>query len=158
MAVGHIWYYICLKWNSIERCKLFVTASPMYRLLGKDITCDSSTIYTFSPDNGCDGWSGLSLHECQEKCKKNEQPNSNCPHQNAVCKYFTYNTQTKWCHLAEHCTQVEGNGVLLYIREENWIHQPRNGEWLSKWNHQNRNVDLLCYSNKFEWRMLLIPN
>ena len=64
----------------------------------------------------CNGWAGISLDQCKEKCTNNEVPNDSCPRKGAKCAYVHYYPATKWCHLADDtCALVnKGSGNIAY--------------------------------------------
>ena len=89
------------------------------------MTCGNEKAYTtFTGKSYCDGWSGISLEECQAKCSKNEVPNANCPRRGVKCKYVHYNRPSKWCHLADDtCNPVKGaNKYTLTEKGGQYIH------------------------------------
>jgi len=64
----------------------------------------SGTSYTDAKDVGCNGWKGLSLTECQQKCHESAQAD-NCPAKQ--CKAAVWYAETNWCHLYESCPSLE---------------------------------------------------
>ena len=84
--------------------------------------CESrSSLYT-AGSGDCDGWSGISLSECETKCTQNEVP-SNCPINGVKCKYVQYNTETDYCHLGDAtCKPVQGDGKFTLTTKEGLYH------------------------------------
>ena len=74
------------------------------------MTCgNDKSWYTYTGKTYCDGWSGISLEECQAKCTRNEVPNAKCPRQGVKCRFVHYTHGTNWCHLADDtCNPVKG--------------------------------------------------
>ena len=84
--------------------------------------CESrASLYT-AIDADCNGWSGISLTECEDKCTKNEVP-SKCQQQGIKCKYFYYNNAAAWCQLAdETCNPVTGDrNVILTMKQGSYL-------------------------------------
>ena len=79
--------------------------------------CESrASLYT-AIDADCNGWSGISLTECEDKCTKNEVPN-NCQQQGIQCKYVDYSNVQGWCHLAdETCKPVSGDASRILTKK-----------------------------------------
>ena len=98
-----------------------VTVKIKYNKIGDGITCGNKKAYTTFICYGCkqcDGWSGISLEECQAKCSRNEVPNAKCPRQGVKCKYVHYNRAAKWCHLADStCNPVKGASKYTVTRK-----------------------------------------
>ena len=92
-----------------------------YKLLGTGQGC--TNLYTHG--NGCNGWKGISLEECQAHCSNNDMPPGCTPSQ-VECSFIHYTARTygKWCHLAEaNCgaKQADSNlyqkiGKLIFFR------------------------------------------
>ena len=65
------------------------------------MVCESrSSLYTDTEANECNGWEGITLRECEDKCTRNEVP-ENCKPKGGPCKYLQFNTATNWCQLAD---------------------------------------------------------
>ena len=94
---------------------IYFLAQSYKKMYGKK--CESrSSLYT-ARSGDCDGWEGISLSQCEAKCTQNEVP-SKCQQNGVKCKYFQYNTATKWCHLADAtCKPVQGDKVTLAMKE-----------------------------------------
>ena len=73
------------------------------------MVCESrSSLYTDTEANECNGWEGITLRECEDKCTRNEVP-ENCKPKGGPCKYLQFNTATNWCQLAdETCKPING--------------------------------------------------
>lgn len=56
----------------------------------------SGVPFTHHPSIGCDGWSGITPQQCQEKCATSEKA-PNCPR--LPCMAGNYYPGSKWCHL-----------------------------------------------------------
>ncbi|CAK9006456.1 unnamed protein product [Durusdinium trenchii] len=64
----------------------------------------SGVPYTKKSDLFCDGWTGISLEECEQKCIKNEVA-PNCP--NKTCQAANFYPGSMKCHLFDFCTELE---------------------------------------------------
>lgn len=81
----------------------------------RDVTC-SSTPYTYTQGaRGCNGWSGVNLKECKQKCWRNERPNGCAPTEpHPQCRYVMWFRENTTCHLAKACTtKVKHDGAVL---------------------------------------------
>ncbi|CAJ1395034.1 unnamed protein product [Effrenium voratum] len=71
--------------------------------------------YTFDKKSKCDGWGGLTIEQCQQKCADNEQA-LHCPPR--ACKGAVFYRKTGWCHLYEQCTELEDRPSATAIIEK----------------------------------------
>jgi len=98
--------YKCNKRKAHTGYKLFAyyrPPVPNYLKIGDGVRCENSrSLYTYTGKSSCDGWSGVSLDECQAKCTRNELPNPSCPRHDIKCAYVHYYPPTKWCHLGDN--------------------------------------------------------
>ena len=86
-----------------------ISLAQSYQRIGDDTICESRTSLYTAIDAQCNGWSGISLTECEEKCSKNEVPD-NCQQHSIQCKYAQFDTVHNWCHLADDtCKPVSGD-------------------------------------------------
>ena len=85
-----------------------------YEKVGDKRECQSP--YTYTGNATCDGWNGITLHECKAKCTNNEIPSATCPRQNVTCVYVDYDYTTSWCHLGDdECLPMKSdpNGAVF---------------------------------------------
>lgn len=73
--------------------------------------------YTYDPSTGCDGWTGISLDECEQKCSSDATAKG-CP--GKICRYAEYTTSLHLCHLYQDCGQVmeRKHSVVMLKRVE----------------------------------------
>ena len=80
---------------------VFDFLEPRYESKDKMICNDGKSYTTYTASKSCNGWAGISLDECKQKCTNNEVPNDSCPGKGGQCKFVQYYPNTKWCHLAD---------------------------------------------------------
>jgi len=70
-------------------------------------TCASAAYTRPGPKTGgrnCNGWSGVSIQECRQKCEASRHPGClNEWAKSAQCNFFVYYPRNKWCHLHATC-------------------------------------------------------
>ena len=73
-----------------------------YNKLAEDQKCGGD-VYTFKLGDGCDGWGGITLADCEAHCT-GDNIASNCSSAPlGACAGFRYYTESGWCHLFESC-------------------------------------------------------
>ena len=78
-------------------------AKPTYVLVGNAKEC----LPTYTYVDGCDGWQVANLEECQQKCTRNEFPNTKC-YTGQKCTYVLYTDIAEpWCHLADNSCVIK---------------------------------------------------
>ena len=98
----------------------FERIGSYFEKIGDGFKCGNGpSVYTYSGD--CNGWSGISLEECKDKCTRNEIPNTKCPRQGVECLYLLHNN---WgCHLADYtCNPVGGMEYTVLRKQGKRIH------------------------------------
>ena len=116
-----------LSHNSVVKSNKYslfsVAAKFTYKKIGDGMTCgNDKSWYTYTGKTYCDGWSGISLEECQAKCTRNEVPNAKCPRQGVKCKFVHYTHGTNWCHLADDTMQPCERSQQIYNHHEGrWV-------------------------------------
>jgi hypothetical protein len=64
-------------------------------------------LYTYVPTK-CNGWSGISIEDCKQKCLKNEIPeNCTLSKSDPECHLIEYQQNGGWCQLGESCSRYE---------------------------------------------------
>ena len=102
-------YFIC--YNSL--------LALSYQKIGDGMTCeDPASLYTAVGGGACNGWEGISLTECEEKCTQNVVP-SECEQQGIRCTYVHYDNDTNWCQLADDtCLPVGGEATFIITMKQ----------------------------------------
>mmetsp|Transcript_24524 Transcript_24524/g.56960 ORF Transcript_24524/g.56960 Transcript_24524/m.56960 type:complete len:472 (+) Transcript_24524:68-1483(+) len=111
-------YDSCPELEDSSSASAIVTKVPMKTSEGK--RCKSKP-FTFDKSEKCDGWGGLTLEQCAQKCTGNEQAAS-CPQK--TCVAATFYESTGWCHLYDTCPELE-------VSEEATAIIPEASRWCS---------------------------
>jgi len=78
----------------------------------EDVAENASCRVLSTKQQGCDGFPGTSLAECEHLCRTNARPRGSCPA--AKCNYAVWSPKQSsqfapgWCHLATTCDAVRG--------------------------------------------------
>lgn len=93
------------------RIFIVISGNRFEKFRDQKVTCSRNSIYT-KINSSCDGWSGMPLDSCKEKCSSNSLPQG-CTKNNETCRYVVWNPDKDWCHLAnESCVEEAVNMVL----------------------------------------------
>ena len=74
-------------------------------------------MYTLN-DGKCNGWNGVSLDQCKDKCWKNELPTGCTPSKPHPQCHFVVWLNSSICHLASACTvkDTRANAVVIELK------------------------------------------
>lgn len=103
-SICQLWQPDPATWEKVER---------------KKCTDSTETSLSYKNNAGCDGWSGLTLQQCQEHCARNDVA-SGCTavHGDSLCTAFVHYELNGWCHVLSACNSLLNEDTAMTYKRK----------------------------------------